>query len=261
MGVERVRRVRLLGAGDVDGDRPADRRRPGLAGARGPQRGDLPGRPVLPRGPGGVDLADPGRLDEPARSPAVSVCDSQAGGAGGARVRGQRGARRAGFAWWVGVVGGDDHRGDHDLRVGGDGAVGVDADRRGRRRVRRGRSRRSRCRGARGQRRRRDCRPPRRPATGWRRACGGRVGSAGGAIRAAAGGRRGGGPAGSGGPRDGAAGRARRARRAMGTGPRPGDRCHLRTVAVPLPREARHGRGARRVPRERRPGRSRSQPA
>ena len=108
-------------------------------------------------------------------SPAVSVCDSQAGGAGRARVRGQRGARRAGFAWRVGVVGGDDHRGDHDLRVGGDGAVGVDADRRGRRRVRRGRSRRSRRRGARGQRRRRDCRPPRRPVTGWRRARGGRV--------------------------------------------------------------------------------------
>ena len=72
----------------------------------------------------------PGGVDEPAGAAAVSVRDPQAGHADRARVRGQRGARGAVAEREVGVVGGDDHRGDHDLRVGGDGAVGADADRR-----------------------------------------------------------------------------------------------------------------------------------
>ena len=67
VGIERVRRIRVLGVGDADGDHAGDRRGAGVARARGPQRGDLPRGPVLPGRAGGVDLAEPRGVDEPPR--------------------------------------------------------------------------------------------------------------------------------------------------------------------------------------------------
>ena len=89
----------------------------------------------------------------------------------------------------------------------------------------------------------------------------GAFGSAGGAIRAAAGGTRGGGPAGSGGPRGGGGGPSSSGPSDGGPSAPAGGPRRLRTVPVPPPREDLHGPAARRVPREPRPGRSRSQPA
>ena len=82
---------------------------------------------------------------------------------------GQRGARGPVAQRHVRVVGGDDHRRDHDLRAGGDGAVGADADRRRRLRIRDGRRRRPRRRRPRAQRRCRDAGPGRRQGAQRRR--------------------------------------------------------------------------------------------
>src|SRR5579884_3372091 len=162
VGIQRLWRLRILGASDAHGGHPVDRRRDRVARASRSERRDLPRGSVLSGGPGGLDLAEPCRLGESPRPAAVPVRDPQTGHADRPRVCRERCARRSVAQRKPRLVGGHDYCGDHDIRARRDGAVGTDADRRGRLGVRDARHGRAGGGGPREERRRRHA------GTGWR---------------------------------------------------------------------------------------------
>ena len=135
-GTQRLRRLRLLGAGGVDRAGRGVRRAVRVARADRPRRRDLHRGAVLPGRARGVDLAGARGVDGAPRPAAAAVRDAQAGRADRALARRQRGRRRPVLRQRRPGLGRDDPRRGRDLRARRVRAVGADVPARRRRRER-----------------------------------------------------------------------------------------------------------------------------